>query len=156
MKCKKARNKLSAYIDDRLGKEEEEYLKNHLEGCTSCKSYLVHLKNLRNIFVSARDDIPRIDLWLSLKNRLPTERRWIAWEDVWLRLNRKLSWASLGGGVALALSILMVSFFATESDRGDSYLQVWASNVVEGEAIIIAEDNPAKDLFIEAWQASSK
>ena len=157
MKCKKAKEFLSVYIDDELDAgleiDKERRLKGHLEGCLSCRSYLHDLQNLSMMLRSAREDIPRVDLWPKLRDRLPVRKRWFWWADVRLKWNRKLSWASLGGAVALALSILMVSFFTIQGDRGDVYLQAWASGVVEGEIVAIGEDNPAKILFMEAWQS---
>lgn len=55
----------------------------------------------------------------------------------------------------MALSILVASLFATQRGRDDRYLEVWASRMAEQEMAMMELDNPAKALFIEAWESTS-
>jgi anti-sigma factor RsiW len=147
---------LSVYIDDRLEIGKTQHLRSHLDGCVPCKAYLSDLRDIRRMFRSARESsLPNVDLWPSLRSRLPIKRRWVWWEGAGLRWNGRLSTVYIAGGVALALSILVGSLLVMQRGRDDRYLEVWASRMAEQEMAMMELDNPAKALFIEAWESAS-
>ncbi len=105
---------ISAYIDGELNQEEQKILEEHLKTCDSCQKDLQVLKNISSVL----KQWPEESLSPDLEQKLHTTLRKESKEGIKMKKNQ---WITVGGGgVLIAVLVLMVSFqvFKQVAPRG--------------------------------------
>jgi len=88
---------LSGYLDGALGQSEEQRVRLHLEDCVHCRAMLEEMKELREMTISTRFEMPTDDQW----NEAP--------RGSLSRLFRGLGWL-----LSIAWVLSLVGFVAAE------------------------------------------
>ncbi len=120
MKCRRARKKLSPYLDRSLAVKEKLELERHLKGCSSCAHILWQLEKIHNLAQSIPVEKPEPVFYVRFCHRLSQQKEKTAREGLfrvrWLppvfpvpRL-RKMSIA-----VAVLLAVCGSSFYLWRS-----------------------------------------
>ncbi|MGB8656567.1 MAG: zf-HC2 domain-containing protein [Candidatus Zixiibacteriota bacterium] len=107
MRCRKARKRLSAFVDGELGEREKEGISRHIETCPSCGE---KAKALSSLSVLLREEKESIEASPYFWNRLEqaiirAETNKKAFDSIWEWLNRTLIPA--GGTVVIAIGLFM-------------------------------------------------
>jgi len=101
--CRRAKEKLSDYVDGLLEADERRQLETH---CTACAGCCEALRQTREL-VRAAGQLGRlnapVDLWPSVRQRLlqPVPRRWWSWQPIW----RPVIAAASAAGVIVAVVV---------------------------------------------------
>jgi len=80
MSCKKFKILLSAYLDQEIGKDEEEELLEHLETCSGCASELEYQKNIKRIFLLKERKEPEEFFETRLFTRITDKEKQPIWQ----------------------------------------------------------------------------
>lgn len=86
MKCKRAKRRLSAFLDDELKEKEREGIKTHLKGCPSCARELEALSSSWDILLKLETVEPPAYLIQRTMAEIATGKGKIAWwQEIFLR-----------------------------------------------------------------------
>jgi len=75
MSCKRFKVLLSAYVDQEIGKDEEEELLEHLKICSGCTRELEYLKDIKRIFLLKEKKEPEEFFETRLLERIKDRRK---------------------------------------------------------------------------------
>jgi hypothetical protein len=135
MNCHEIGEILNDYIDGTLPEEDENRVRDHLGGCSSCRDEEAQLRLLvREAGALPRDIPPGRDLWPELESRLGKE------EDVKTPGRRRAGpqWWSRGVLAAAAILVIVVGVVLTAVYRGEKATSPGAAKIVESPDVLPA------------------
>jgi len=80
MSCKRFKILLSAYLDQEIGKDEEEELLEHLKTCSGCARELEYLKDIKRIFLLREKKEPEEFFETRLFTRIKDREKQPIWQ----------------------------------------------------------------------------
>jgi anti-sigma factor RsiW len=122
MKCSRAQEYISEYIDGILESGREETLRNHLEACAECRAFLGDFRTISGEAQNLEKLLPPDDVWLNIRARLREERSGARAEDSERRSLFSFMPSRLHFAVATAMGAVVVIasllFYSQPWNRG--------------------------------------
>lgn len=98
MECKDLKALLAGYLDQELTPEEQTRLGGHLSHCSECREELLHLKEVKGMVESMKEESFPDGFW---------DRYWLG---IYNRLERGVAWVLVSAGAALLLAFGVFHF----------------------------------------------